>query len=74
MMSEGALRIPDFEACEAALGGSGSIYSCKRAFSSFHAGGLINFVRCDGSVSALQPDIDGFVFEALATVSFQEVL
>ncbi len=74
MMSEGALRIPDFEACEAALGGSGSIYSCKRAFSSFHAGGLINFVRCDGSVSALEPDIDGFVFEALATVSFQEVL
>lgn len=65
-MSEGALRRPDFEICEAVLGGSGSIYSCKRAFSSFHAGGVINFAFCDGSVSAVQDNIDGFVFEAWA--------
>jgi type II secretory pathway pseudopilin PulG len=69
---EGATRISDFEACSNALGGEGAIYTCKRAFGSFHAGGMINFARCDGGVTTIQPDIDGFVYEAMGTVAREE--
>jgi prepilin-type processing-associated H-X9-DG protein len=47
---------------------------CKRAWGSFHAGGAINFVMCDGSVRSISPDIDmNFVMPALATIAGGEV-
>ncbi|TWU21356.1 DUF1559 domain-containing protein [Bythopirellula polymerisocia] len=72
MSPDSALRIADYAACEKALGGAGAIFDCKRAFGSFHTGGGINFARCDGSVTSIQPDIDGFVYEAMGTVSREE--
>ena len=71
MFREGVLRIADFEQCDTATG-SGD-FDCKRAFGSLHASGVINFVRCDGSVTAIQPEIDGVVYQALGTIQGQEI-
>lgn len=69
---EGAFRISDFDKCVQAIGGTGAKYDCKRAYGSFHAGGGINFVRCDGSVTTIQQDIDGLVFQAMGTIARAE--
>lgn len=72
LYKEGAFRISDFQTCVKAIGGSGAQYDCKRAFGSFHAAGVINFVRCDGSVSSIDQDVDGLVFQAMGTVARAE--
>lgn len=69
---EGAFRISDFTTCVKAIGGSGAQYDCKRAFGSFHAAGIINFVRCDGSVTSIDQDIDGLVYQAMGTIARAE--
>ena len=47
---------------------NGSLSACKRGWSSLHPGG-INFVLCDGSVRTVSRDIDGNLFEHLATIA-----
>jgi len=42
---------------------------CNRAYGSLHSGGSMNFALCDGAVQTLSADIDGDVFESLATVN-----
>jgi prepilin-type N-terminal cleavage/methylation domain-containing protein/prepilin-type processing-associated H-X9-DG protein len=65
--------IPDFDLCNAtAPGGSNQ---CKRAWGSFHSGGVINFVMCDGSVRGISPSVDmNYVLPALATIAGSEVV
>ncbi|HLJ93879.1 MAG TPA: DUF1559 domain-containing protein [Gemmataceae bacterium] len=65
--------IPDFDLCNnTAPGGSNQ---CKRAWGSFHSGGIMNFVMCDGSVRGISPSVDmNFVLPALATIAGQEVV
>ena len=65
-------RIPDYDACMAA----DEAYwpPCYRAFAALHAGGMTNFVFCDGHVTALAPDIDGNTFQALGTIAGGEVV
>jgi prepilin-type processing-associated H-X9-DG protein len=47
---------------------------CKRAWGSFHAGGL-NFAFCDGSVHSISRNVDMlYVLPALATIAGGEVI
>ena len=65
-------RIPDYDACMA----QDQAYwpPCYRAFAALHTGGMTNFVFCDGHVSALAPDLDGNIFQALGTIAGGEVV
>ena len=49
--------------------GGGGYHTCKRAWGSLHAGGAINFVFCDGSVHAIDPNVDMDLFVASATIN-----
>lgn len=53
---ESRTLIPDYERC-VAIGGGG-FHTCKRAWGSFHAGEVIQFVYGDGSVHVIHPDVD----------------
>lgn len=53
---ESRTLIPDYERC-VAIGGGG-IHTCKRAWGSLHASGVIQFVFGDGSVRGVHPDVD----------------
>ncbi|MBA2114689.1 DUF1559 domain-containing protein [Bremerella alba] len=70
---ESYTRIPDWEACYAATGNS-QHWKCYRAFGALHAAGTINFAMCDGSVTSIPQTIDNVVFEALSTISRDEVV
>jgi prepilin-type N-terminal cleavage/methylation domain-containing protein/prepilin-type processing-associated H-X9-DG protein len=65
--------IPDFDLSNnTAPGGSNQ---CKRAWGSFHSGGLLNFAMCDGSVRGISPNVDmNSVLPALATIAGGEVV
>jgi prepilin-type processing-associated H-X9-DG protein len=63
----------DFAACARTPNPSGS-NQCKRAWGSFHTGGL-NFAFCDGSVHLISRSVDMVnVLPALATISGDEVI
>jgi prepilin-type N-terminal cleavage/methylation domain-containing protein len=62
---EGRTLIPDYPKC-VSLGDSNP---CKRAWGSFHAGSVIQFVRCDGSVSGISPAINPTVYTSLSTIA-----
>jgi prepilin-type N-terminal cleavage/methylation domain-containing protein/prepilin-type processing-associated H-X9-DG protein len=48
---------------------------CKRAWGSFHGGGMLNFAFCDGSVRSISPSVDMIsVLPALATIAGGEVV
>ena len=66
-----ARGLPDYEQCLFIL--ENHVW-CNRAFASLHAGGVMVFARCDASVSAIQPEIDGFVFEAMGTIARGETV
>jgi prepilin-type N-terminal cleavage/methylation domain-containing protein len=63
---ESRILIPDYERC-IAIGGGG-VHTCKRAWGSLHAGGLIQFVYCDGSVRSIDQDIDMNIFVKESTI------
>jgi prepilin-type processing-associated H-X9-DG protein len=64
--------LPDFDRCtNTPPKGSNQ---CKRAWGSFHPGGLMNFAFCDGSVRTVSQNIDMTnVMPALATIAGDEV-
>ena len=65
--------IGDYDRCDA-IGGTGGINPCKRAFGSQHEN-VINFLRCDGSVRTISLTIDvNTVFPALCTIAGGEVV
>jgi prepilin-type N-terminal cleavage/methylation domain-containing protein/prepilin-type processing-associated H-X9-DG protein len=47
---------------------------CKYGWGSFHTGGTINFVFCDGHVRQIDPSINTSVLAALATIAGGEVI
>jgi prepilin-type N-terminal cleavage/methylation domain-containing protein/prepilin-type processing-associated H-X9-DG protein len=64
--------LPDFNQCVSTPPGGSN--QCKRAWSSFHSGG-INFLFADGSVHLISTNIDmNFVFPSLATMAGGEVV
>jgi prepilin-type N-terminal cleavage/methylation domain-containing protein len=68
---ESRTLIADYDRCQR-LGGGG-VHTCKRAWGSLHAGGLIQFVFCDGSVHSVAPSIDTDIFVALATIQNDDI-
>jgi type II secretory pathway pseudopilin PulG len=57
---ESRTLIPDYERC-VEIGGGG-FHTCKRAWGSLHADGIIQFVYGDGSVRGVHPDVDMELF------------
>ncbi len=70
MQRESYTRVPDFDLCLEANGNK--FWQCDRAYASFH--GVIQFVRCDGSVTGISPAIDGEVFAAMGTIAGSELV
>jgi len=66
---------PDYDWCVTAAptGGGGNADNCKRAFASFHTGGMM-FVLCDGSVRFFSETTDPLVLGAMATMANGEVI
>ncbi len=63
---ESRILIPDYDRCSDI--GGGGIHTCKRAWGSLHAAGLIQFVYCDGSVRSIDQDIDINIFVTEAMI------
>jgi type II secretory pathway pseudopilin PulG len=61
---ESRTLLADYVKC-ASLGDSNP---CKRAWGSMHSGGVIQFVKCDGSVFGFGPNIDLTVYSAMSTL------
>jgi len=61
----------DYTKCRS-LRGSGGIRVCMAMWYSFHTGGA-NFLRCDGSVSFIQLDIDLETFGSLCSIAGGEL-
>jgi len=60
----------DYNACVPLDGGN---HNCKRSWGSLHAGDLIQFARCDGSVTAINQNIDMTMFVAMTTIQGEEI-
>jgi len=61
----------DYDKCRT-LNGSGGLRVCMAMWYSFHPGGA-NFLRCDGSVSVVQFDIDLETFGRLCSIAGGEI-
>jgi prepilin-type N-terminal cleavage/methylation domain-containing protein len=65
--------IGDYDRCDA-IGGTGGVNPCKRAWGSQHTG-VIVFANCDGSVRSVRTSVDvNTVFPALSTIAGGEVV
>jgi prepilin-type N-terminal cleavage/methylation domain-containing protein len=60
----------DYNACVPLDGGQ---HNCKRAWGSLHAGDIIQFARCDGSVTAINQNVDMAMFVTLTTIQGEEL-
>ncbi len=70
-------RQPDLQKCidpVSSGGDGGDNFLCIRAFSTVHAGNVIQFAMCDGSVQGIPDSIDDNVYLSLGTIAGQEVL
>jgi hypothetical protein len=65
MTPDSRTLVPDFERCVS----QGDASPCKRGFGSLHAGGVIQFAKCDGSIAPVSPIIDRSVYWALSTIA-----
>ena len=64
-------RLPHFEQCKLLSGGAWPF--CASSFASSHAGGVINFVFCDGSVHGIADSIDQQIYDGLASITGGEL-
>jgi prepilin-type N-terminal cleavage/methylation domain-containing protein len=62
----------DFEACAAKYTGEKPARMCHSRWYSFHPS-TVNFVRCDGSVTGVNQDIDLGVFGGLCSIAGEEL-
>jgi prepilin-type N-terminal cleavage/methylation domain-containing protein len=70
MTPESRALMPDFDKCVS----QGDAGPCKRAFASLHAGGIVQFVKCDGSVAVLSQTIDRSAYWAMSTIAGGETI
>ena len=67
--------MPDFALCTATPPTTNGSNQCKRAWGSFHTGGMLNFALADGSVRTISPNIDvNTVFPALGSIAGAEII
>jgi prepilin-type N-terminal cleavage/methylation domain-containing protein len=76
---ESASLLNDYNVCTGLLGqedpfGNTDAFPCKYGWGSFHDGGLVNFVCCDGHVVSINTGVNMTVFQALATIAGGEVI
>ncbi len=69
MTPESRTLIPDYNLCVS----QGDSNPCKRAFGSFHLGGINQFLKADGSVNGLARTVDMTVYAGLSTIAGGEV-
>lgn len=62
---ESRTLIPDYNLCAS----QGDSNPCKRAWGSLHAGGVIQFLKCDGAVGTITPTINMNIYLALSTIA-----
>jgi prepilin-type N-terminal cleavage/methylation domain-containing protein/prepilin-type processing-associated H-X9-DG protein len=62
--------IPDYDKCAM----QGDSNPCKRAWGALHSGGAINFLKADGSVGNITPNIDSGIYLAISTIQGGEVV
>lgn len=60
----------DYMACVPLDGGQ---HNCKRSWGSLHAGSVIQFVRCDGALTSISPNIDMELFVNMTTIQGEEL-
>ena len=65
-------RIPDYDQCMTITGNQH--WRCDRNFASLHSGGSITFAYCDGHVGSISANIDGQLYQSLATIDGGEVV
>lgn len=66
------MLLADYDKCNA-IGGAGGSNACKRGFGSMHPG-VTHFALCDGSVRAIQININPTVYCAMGTIAGREVV
>jgi prepilin-type N-terminal cleavage/methylation domain-containing protein/prepilin-type processing-associated H-X9-DG protein len=67
--------IPDFDLCTRTPPTTNGSNQCKRAWGSFHGGGVLNFALADGSVRSISPNVDMLaVLPALGSIAGGEVI
>jgi hypothetical protein len=62
----------DYDRC-VQIGGQGGANSCKRGWGSFHAGNIIQYMLCDGSVRPISTEVDMNLLSDMATIAGGEV-
>jgi prepilin-type N-terminal cleavage/methylation domain-containing protein len=62
---ESRTLLGDWNKCVAA----GDANPCKRAWGSLHPGGLMQFLKCDGSVASVNRNISPPIFVAISTIA-----
>jgi hypothetical protein len=67
---ESRTLVADYDLCAR----QGDSNPCKRAFGAFHAGGVIQFLKCDGSVSPISPTINTTTYANLSTIAGGETV
>jgi prepilin-type processing-associated H-X9-DG protein len=65
---ESRTLLADYNRCNA-IGGLSGVHTCKRAWGSFHAGPILNFAMCDGSVRSFNLNVSMPILAQLATVA-----
>jgi hypothetical protein len=66
-MPESRTLMPDYVQCTL-IPGAGD-HNCKRAWGSLHAGNIIQFALCDGSVNPFSQDIDITTWGRMGTIA-----
>jgi prepilin-type N-terminal cleavage/methylation domain-containing protein len=55
----------DYNACT-------DVHNCKRAWGSLHTGGIVQFAKCDGSVTSVNMNVDRALWVPLTTIGGEE--
>ncbi len=69
--TESAMLLNDYNACSNIASNADE---CKYGWGSFHTGGAINFLMCDGSVQHISSSINMATFCALSTIANGELI
>jgi hypothetical protein len=72
VVAQSRTLLGDYDRC-VQIGGQGGANSCKRGWGSFHAGNIIQYMLCDGSVRPISTEVDMNLLSDMATIAGGEV-